>query len=82
GEILSLEDALNQPQIKHRNAVASVHASEVGEIKVFNYTSKFDKTNADVDSPPPLLSQHTVEILNELGYGSDEIEELKAKKII
>jgi len=82
GEILSLEDALNQPQIKHRNAVASVHAPEVGEIKVFNYTSKFDKTNADVDSPPPLLSQHTVEILNELGYGSDEIEELKAKKII
>ncbi|MBM4159230.1 MAG: CoA transferase, partial [Ignavibacteria bacterium] len=37
GEILSLEDALNQPQIKHRNAVASVHAPEVGEIKVFNY---------------------------------------------
>jgi crotonobetainyl-CoA:carnitine CoA-transferase CaiB-like acyl-CoA transferase len=59
GEILSLESALNQPQIEHRNALSEIDTPEVGNIKVFNLTAKFNKTVGDVDTPPPLLSHHT-----------------------
>lgn len=82
GEILSLFDALTQPQVKHRNAIAEIDTPEVGKIKVFNLTAKFDKTDGDVDTPPPTLSQHTDEILKELGYSDSEITGFKEGKVV
>lgn len=82
GEILSLDAALHQPQIEHRKALAEIDTPEVGKIKVFNLTAKFDKTEGDVDMPPPLLSQHTLEILEELGYSKDDYENFKNEKIV
>jgi crotonobetainyl-CoA:carnitine CoA-transferase CaiB-like acyl-CoA transferase len=45
-------------------------------------TAKFEKTPGLVEFPPPKLSQHTFEILLELGYSKSEIEQLKANNII
>ncbi len=82
GEILSLDDALHQPQVEYRKALAEIDTPGVGKIKVFNLTAKFDKTNGDVDSPPPTLSQHTDEILKELGYSDEEVKGFKENKVV
>jgi CoA:oxalate CoA-transferase len=82
GEILSLEDALNAPQIVHRETIKTVSAPEIGELKLFNLTAKFEKTPASIDSPPPKLSEHTDELLKEIGYSKVEIKKFKEKGII
>jgi CoA:oxalate CoA-transferase len=82
GEILSLADALHQPQVEHRKALAEVDTPNVGKIKVFNLTAKFDKTEGDVDAPPPTLSEHTLFILEELGYTKEDYEKFKVEKIV
>ena len=35
--------------------------------------------NPDVNSPPPLLGEHTDEVLRGAGFSSDEIAQLRAK---
>jgi CoA:oxalate CoA-transferase len=82
GEILSLEDALNAPQIVHRETIKTINAPDIGELKLFNLTAKFEKTPAGIDSPPPKLSEHTNDLLKEIGYSEGEITEFKEKGII
>lgn len=82
GEILSLEDALNAPQIVHRETIKTVSTPDIGDLKLFNLTAKFEKTPAGIDSPPPKLSEHTDDLLKEIGYKEEEIKEFKEKGII
>ncbi len=82
GAILSLEDALNQPQVKHRETLKDVEVEGVGTIPLFNLTAKFEQTPGDITSPPPRLSEHTAQILADIGVGADEVAELKAKNVI
>lgn len=82
GAILELEDALNSEQIKHRNTIKTIREDGIGEIKIFNMTAKFSRTPGDITSPPPRLSQNTNEILSELGYTENEINEFRSSGII
>ncbi len=82
GEILSLEAALSQPQVKHRKTFTTINTPGIGEIPLFNLTAKFDKTTADVETPPPTLGQHTEELLKHLGYSEQEVKTYKEKGII
>lgn len=82
GAILSLEDALNQQQVNHRNTFTEVDVDQIGKLKLFNMTAKFNKTPAKIENPPPKLSEHTNEILKQLGYSDDDITNFKDKGII
>lgn len=82
GAILSLEAALKQAQIQHRETIRAVRDDDLGELKLFNLTAKFEKSPGDVVSPPPRLGAHTEEYLTELGYTKDRIQELREKAVV
>lgn len=82
GDVVSLEAALTSGQAQHRQVVAEMEQPGIGKIKIFNLPAKFSKTPAQIEMPPPRLSENTGEILGELGYNAEEIEALKEKSVI
>ena len=82
GEILKLENALNAEQVRHRQTFGDVEIDEIGDVKLFNLTAKFSKTPGVVEKRPPYLSEDTTEILESIGYNSEEIKSFKEQKII
>ncbi|MDX9790147.1 MAG: CoA transferase [Candidatus Kapabacteria bacterium] len=82
GAILKLDDALNQKQIIHRNTFTEVKVDAIGNIRLFNLTAKFSKTPGMVESAPPILSQHTEEILQSIGISGEELITLKDEGVI
>lgn len=82
GAILKLDAALEQEQIIHRNTFKTLNVEGVGDVKLFNMTAKFSKTPGEVVTPPPVLSQHTEEILKEINFTNEQIKDLKDRGII
>ena len=79
GDVVSLEAALTSEQARHRQVIADVEQPGIGNIKIFNLTAKFSKTPAQIEMPPPRLSENTRDILGELGYSAEELKTLKEK---
>lgn len=82
GAIATLEHALTSPQVAHRRSIETIDADGLGALKLFTLTAKFEKTPGAIESPPPRLSQHTSQILAELGYSDDEVASLKTSGAI
>ena len=82
GAILSLEEALQQPQIKHREDLKEVPIEGIGTVPLFTLTAKFECTPGDITSPPPRLSEHTAEVLAGIGITGDKLAALKTQHVI
>jgi succinate--hydroxymethylglutarate CoA-transferase len=59
-----------------------INTPGIGNISLFNLTAKFDKTTAEVETPPPTLGQHTEELLKQFNYSNEDIKTYKEKGII
>lgn len=84
GRILNVEEALNQEQVRVRGLVHDVEVPVAGGtvVQVLGSGVHVDGATLAPTMPPPTLGQHTDAILAELGYSSDEIQELHAKSAI
>ena len=82
GAILTLDQAMRQPQVGHRNTFGTVDVEGIGSIPLFNLTAKFEKTPGLVSSPPPKLGEHTNAILASLGYDDGQIASFRERRVI
>jgi formyl-CoA transferase len=82
GAILTLGEALRQPQVRHRGVLQKTDAAGIGTIELFGLTALFEKGSGDVATPPPTLGQHNEEIYARLGLGAADLAALKAQGVI
>jgi formyl-CoA transferase len=77
GPINRISQALSDVQAQHRQMVRTIAgAPTVGS------PIRFDGEGSDSDLPPPALGEHTIEIASALGLAGDEIERLRAAKVL
>ncbi|MDM0085379.1 CaiB/BaiF CoA-transferase family protein [Variovorax sp. J31P179] len=82
GPINTIPEALNEPQIRHRQMVKTVEHSAAGALQLVMSPFRFDGAGSNHDRPPPQLGEHTKEILAEFGIGPGEAVTLKQHSII
>jgi len=78
----NFSQALSAPQVLARNMVVEVEHPQGGSVKMAGNPIKLSETHEDTFSPPPLLGQHTDEVLLTLGKSEEELVALREKGII
>ena len=74
GPVNSVEEALQDRQVDHRGMVSEALHPVLGRIKQLGTPIKFSATPCGSPSVAPLYGQHTIEILESLGFSKKSIE--------
>jgi crotonobetainyl-CoA:carnitine CoA-transferase CaiB-like acyl-CoA transferase len=83
GPINDIAQVFDDPQVKHRGLKIHMKHPLAGDVPLVANPIKFSKTPIRYRSAPPLLGQHTGDILRkELGLKAADIKKLKLSKII
>lgn len=77
GPVHSLEEVITDPQIAHNESIVEYDHPHAGRIRQPAPAAKFDRTQASVGRPPPMLGEHTDEVLGELGLDSRTVAKLR-----
>lgn len=82
GPIYTVDKIFADPQVVHREMMQELHHPKAGPIKVTGIPIKLSDTPGKVETAPPVLGQHTQEVLKELGYSDGDVEKLKQENVI
>ena len=80
--INTLDEVFADPQVKTYGFPIEVEHPKMGKMKLIGNAVDMSRTPPTIESPPPVLGEHTEEILAALDYDSTAIAELRNKGAI
>jgi crotonobetainyl-CoA:carnitine CoA-transferase CaiB-like acyl-CoA transferase len=82
GPVLTRREIVGHNHLHENGSLLEYHHQHAGQIRQARHPVRFDRTPADALGHPPLLGEHTFEVLSEAGFGEDELANLKNEGII
>ena len=76
GPVASVGEMLELPQTLAREMVLEVEHSLLGSVRTVGFPVKFSETPGSVRRGAPVLGEDTREVLGELGYTDEQVEDL------
>ena len=81
--IQTIDQVFHAPQVLHRDMLVEVAHPTAGTVRMAGLPVKLSATPASVRLPPPLLGEHSEQVLSSwLDMSADAIERLKKKGVI
>ena len=78
GPIYDYEQALGSDHAAHRGTVMEIDHPIEGRVRSIGFPIKLSETKQSVRRHPPLLGEHTDEVLRELGFSAGDVEQMRA----
>jgi crotonobetainyl-CoA:carnitine CoA-transferase CaiB-like acyl-CoA transferase len=79
GPVYRYPDLVNDPHVVATGMIATVDHPTAGPVRVPAPPIRMSETPTGIHRAPPLLGQHTDEVLRDvLGYGDDQVEAMRA----
>jgi len=83
GPVNNMENLFADPQVQHRDMVAEVPHPTIGTLRLGGIPVKYAETPLSIQRPPPLLGEHTDEILAQLlELSASQIDALKEQGVV
>ncbi len=83
GSVNNIDEIFRDPQVLARQMLQEIPHPTAGTIKMAGSPLKLSRTPVRMDAPPPLLGQHTEEVLRQyLGVTSQDIQRLREEGAI
>ena len=82
GPVRFTEELLEDPQILENNFITSVEHPLMGPIRMPGPMIQMTRRRSPRRAPSPTLGQHTDDVLRDLGYSDERIDELRAAGVL
>ena len=75
-------EVVHHPHLAASESLVQYRHPDAGDVRQARDPARFDRTPTSFTSMPPMLGQHTGEVLSESGYSEREIAALRSAKVI
>ena len=83
GPINNFEQVFSMPTVKEREMLVKMNHPTIGELPLVGSPLKMSNTPVEYRLPPPLMGEHTEDVIMDLlGYSSEQITELRERSCI